>query len=64
MYQYGFKNTEARRLNNRIVGYILDKVKLIELNIHNSAEYLKDKCLNFVEVFLKGWLNVRKRMHI
>jgi hypothetical protein len=54
MYQYGFNNTEARRLNNRVVGYILDKVKLIELNIHNSAEYLKEKFLRFIEVYLGG----------
>jgi hypothetical protein len=64
MYQYGFNNTEARRLNNRVIGYILGKVNLIELSIHNSAEYLKKKFLSFIEVYLTGWLKIRKKAYV
>jgi len=54
MYQYGFKNTELRRRNNYIIDYILNKLDLIELSIHNAAEYIKNKYLDFVETFLAG----------
>jgi hypothetical protein len=54
MYQYGFKNTEIRRLNNHIVSYILNKVSLIELSVHNAADYIKDRYLNFVNKYIDG----------
>lgn len=63
MYQYSFNHTEDRRIHRHIVGYILSKIKLIELGIHNATDYIKDRYLNFVKVYLKGWLNIRKKMY-
>ncbi|MFA5230703.1 MAG: hypothetical protein WC422_05105 [Candidatus Paceibacterota bacterium] len=54
MYQYGFKNTESRRLYSNILEYILSKTSLIELTIHNAANYIKEKYNNFVRVYLDG----------
>lgn len=64
MYQYGFKNTEIRRKNLTILGYILNKVDLIELSIHNATEYIKNRYLKFLETYLAGWLRIRKKMYI
>mgnify|MGYP003805839959 CR=1 FL=1 len=54
MYQYGFKNTENRRLFNHILEYILSKTSLIELTIHNAANYIKEKYNSLISVYLEG----------
>ncbi len=63
MYQYGFKNTENRRLFNHILEYILSKTSLIELTIHNAANYIKEKYNSLISVYLEGWLRIRKKMY-
>ncbi|HRZ29647.1 MAG TPA: hypothetical protein P5052_02725 [Candidatus Paceibacterota bacterium] len=53
-YKYEFKTTESRRLHREILNYILDKIKLIELTIHNATNYIKEKYNNFIDVYYKG----------
>lgn len=60
-YKYEFKTTESRRLHREILNYILDKIKLIELTIHNATNYIKEKYNNFIDVYYKGWINIRKK---
>jgi len=62
MYKYGFINTEKIRKNKFISGYILNKVSIIELNIHNASVYLKEKYEKFIKEFVGGWIALRKRM--
>jgi len=63
MYQYGFKNTESRRLFHHLLVYLLDKTNLIELTIHNATNYIKEKYNNFVDVYFKGWIGIRKKLY-
>jgi len=52
LYQHSFKNTEKLRLNSHILDYILNKITLIELSIHNATDYFKDRYSNFARGFL------------
>lgn len=54
MYQYGFNQTENRRIHRHIVGYILGKISLIELSIHNATEYIKQRYSNFIVGYMQG----------
>ena len=54
MYKYNFINTEKIRKNRFISGYILNKVSIIELNIHNASGYLRKKYEDFIKEFLGG----------
>lgn len=63
LYQHSFKNTEKLRLNNHILDYILNKITLIELSIHNATDYFKDRYSNFARGFLNEWSWIRKKMY-
>ncbi len=63
MYQYGYNSTEDRRKYKMIIYYVLNKVKLIELSIHNATSYIKNKYLGFVEKYVLGWIKIRKEMY-
>jgi hypothetical protein len=54
MYKYQFINTEKLRKNKFISGYILQKISIIELNIHNASSFLKEKYEKFIKEFLDG----------